>query len=243
MSSSEGFSKGRSPRYPRVSLNNAVGYARKLYDEAHRSAVDPDTAARLMGFRGKSGASAVALGAVRQFGLVDGLRGSLRISDVALRILQPVSAEEEEEARHEAAFRPEVFDSVLAHFEAELPRSDEPIKAYLIRTLGFSRAGAEDCVASLRKTLIELDEYRSEAPRSVSSPPASALTIVDAEPAPVAPQSRGQSHISNSGEKVYRIPLTRDCSAELQIVGEVTEAAIERLIRYIELMKDVWAES
>lgn len=241
MSTQEGFSKGRSPRYPRISLDSAIGYARRLYDEAHRSSVDPDTAARLMGFRGKSGASAIALGAVRQFGLVEGLRGSLRISDLAMRILQPVSAEEEEEARHEAAFSPEVFDTVVGYFQGEMPRSDEPMKAYLIRTLGFSRAGAEDCVTTLRKTLTELEDYRSSAPRG--APAEASVAPPAGELPPQTPVQQRHTQTGVNDEELIRIPLTRDCKAELRLVGKVSEPAIDRLISYIQLMKDVWAES
>ncbi len=188
-------SKARSPRYPRISLVDAIIYARRLYDEAHRSRVDADTAARLMGFAGKSGASAVALGAIRQYGLVDGLRGDLQISDLALKILQPLSKEEEVQAKHEAAFKPEVFDLLSAHFEGSFPRSDEPIKAHLIRSMGFSQAGANDCVASLRKTVEELerdDSYLSaQAPSPVPSEPSESPQVVPAQGAEGLAQTSG----------------------------------------------------
>jgi hypothetical protein len=238
MAAQDSLLKGRSPRYPRISLDSAIAYARRLYEEAHKSSVDPDTAARLMGFRGKSGASAVALGAVRQFGLVEGLRGTLKISDLALRILQPTSREEEQEARHEAAFKPEIFDAVLAHFEGELPRSDEPIKAYLIRTAGFSKAGAEDCIASLRKTLDEVGAQESIAPIQTLTSVTESETAANVVATPPVPSAS-----PDSKQELIRIPLTRDCIAELRLVGEVTSGAVERLIQYIELMKGVWAES
>lgn len=42
--------------------------------------------------------------------------------------------------------------------------------------------------------------------------------------------------------ELVRIPLTRDCTAELRLAGKVTSAAIDRLVQYIELMRGVWAE-
>lgn len=47
--------------------------------------------------------------------------------------------------------------------------------------------------------------------------------------------------LANHGQS-YRIPLTRNCNAELQFDGEVSTKAIDTLVRYIALMKDVWAE-
>ena len=116
-------SQGRSPRYPRFPLLASVNYARRLYDGAHRSTVDTLTAYRVMGFAGKSGASATALGATRQFGLVESANGGVRISDLGLSILQPSSDEEYSSALHQAAKQPQVFGQILSHFD-ELPRSD-----------------------------------------------------------------------------------------------------------------------
>lgn len=230
-------SKGRSPRYPRISLETAIGYARRLYDEAHRSQVDPDTAARLMGFSGKSGASAIALGAVRQFGLVDGLRGSLKVSDLAMKILQPSSVAEAEDARSECAFKPEVYDRLVGHFDGQLPRSDEPIKAHLIRVMGFSQAGAEECVGTLRRTLEELEAFSLTARREepVSAPPAESIETLSPHLAAAKPPETSQ------GELV-RIPLSKECTAELKLIGKIDRDSIDRLIQYIELMKGVWAE-
>lgn len=236
-------SKGRSPRYPRISLGDAIGYARRFYTEAHRARVDAETAAQLMGFSGRSGASAVALGAVRQYGLVDGLRGDMQVSELALKILQPVSREEEVEAKHEAAFRPEVFDALSAHFDGDFPRSDEPLKAHLIRSMGFSQTGAVECVSSLRKTLEEID--RSSGP--ATSEPAKAF-------APDVPVDGGAgesatveteiplAQTQSTQSELVRIPLSKSCTAELRLLGEIDQPSIDRLIQYIQLMRDVWAE-
>lgn len=240
----ESISKSRSPRYPRVSLETAIGYARRLYEEAHRSPVDSDTAFRLMGFSGKTGTSAVALGAVRQYGLVDGLRGVVKISDVALKILQPSSREEELEARHEAGFAPEAFTAILDQFAGELPRSDEAIKAYLIRTLNFSRAGAEECISSLRKTIVELEEFEGGAgiPVPKGAPETEHVERGETTSTPAAPAPLAVELQSAAQYELIRIPLTRECTAELRLVGRVSEPAIDKLIQYIELMKGVWAE-
>jgi hypothetical protein len=238
-------SKGRSPRYPRISLGDAIGYARRLYDEGHRAKVDADTAARLMGFSGKSGASAIALGALRQYGLVDGLRGDMQISDLAMRILQPMSRDEEDEAKLEAAFQPDVFDALSAHFDGEFPKSDEPIKAHLIRSMGFSQIGAGECVSSLRKTLedIERSSFQSVGRTlPVSSELIAASLDQDAQESYASPEHRPTVQAPDIQSELVRIPLSKSCTAELRLLGEIDQAAIDRLVQYIELMRGVWAE-
>ncbi|MEL7198118.1 MAG: hypothetical protein AAGL10_07360 [Pseudomonadota bacterium] len=241
-------SKGRSPRYPRISLGEAIAYARRLYDEAHTTKVDSDTAAILMGFRGRSGASAVALGAVRQYGLVDGLRGDLQISDLALEILQPVSTAEQAEAKSKSAFLPEVFGQLRAHFNGNFPRADEPIRAHLIRNMGFSQTGATDCIESLRKTLEEIESVAGWQPENVTEAKSEEESVADSSsqspkssegPKPAAQPSQEPEA---AGAETILIPLSKNCKAELRLLGEIDEAAINRLIQYIELMKDVWTE-
>lgn len=238
-------SRSRSPKYPRISLGDTITYARRLYVEAHKAKVDADTAVQLMGFSGKSGASSVALGAVRQFGLVDGLRGDIQISDLALRILQPVSRQEEEEAMLEAAMRPDVFDALSIHFERDFPKSDEPIKAHLIRTMGFSQPGAIECVSSLRKTLEEIERF-SVSPKDpglglIESATDSHSASWSSEPV-AAPEAVISTQITSAQEELVRIPLSKSCTAELRLIGDIDQTSIDRLVQYIELMRGVWAE-
>jgi len=231
-------SQGRSPRYPRFPLLASVNYARKLYDGAHRSTVDTLTAYRVMGFAGKSGASATALGATRQFGLVESSKGGVRISDLGLSVLQPSSDEEYISALHQAAKQPQVFEQILSHFD-ELPRSDEPIRSYLIRNLGFSKSGADDCIAALRETLGELPSKSGSqsTPESIDGP---RDFKGSQHQAPVRVPSIAESAhpLENS---VMRFPLTRDCEAELRFSGPLSAQALDRLGRHIELLKDVWS--
>lgn len=252
MATSFEISKGRSPRYPRIPLEDAIVHARALYEGAHRSAISSDTAYRVMGFNGKNGSSATALGAVRQFGLVDGLRGDLRISNLALRILEPSSREEYVSGVKEAAAQPEVFSALFDHFEGVIPKSDEPVRSYLIRSLNFSRSGADECIETLRRTLSDLEKQVPLLSSDVEEEQESAdgvlmentAVVVDRNASP-AQKAHSTINIADStvlSSDFVRIPLTRNCVAELRFSGPISGDAIQRLIKYIELMKDVWSE-
>jgi hypothetical protein len=238
--------QSRSPRYPRYDLQAAIAYAKRFYDGAHRSVVDTHTAYRVMGFAGKTGASATALGAVRQYGLVEAPRGGVRISSLGLQILEPANLEEYVDALHVAANQPTVFAQLTAHFEGDLPKSDEPIRAYLIRQLGFSKKGADECISSLRETFSFLES------QGVIHVPAGETVGVQPTVVEAVGQAHGQgvasaqslslpTHGSFSGDLVV-IPLTKDCRVEMRFQGDLSERALIKLVRYVELMREEWAE-
>jgi hypothetical protein len=246
---SSAISQTRSPKYPRIPLTEAISHARRLYDGVHRSTISADTAFRVMGYSGKTGASATVLGALRQYDLVNGLRGDISISDLALRILEPSSKRERSDAIMEAAHAPEAFRAIFAHFTGNVPKSDEPIRAFLIRTMGFGRGGAEDCIKSFRETQFQAEIERHEFPsdEEQAAPEDAVVDIKDIDWSTAKVLSPPEAAASVSPTCVplrefVRMPLSRDCFAELRFEGEITQVAIDRLVAYIELMKPIWVD-
>lgn len=230
-------SQGRSPRYPRYPLPAAIEYARRLYEGAHRSMIETHTAYRVMGFAGKSGASATALGAARQFGLIEGDRGAVRVSDLGMAVLEPSGPEEHTFALHTAANTPEVFEAILNHFDGEPPRSNEPLRSFLIRARGFSRSGADDCIASFRTTFAFVEDIDKIGEPTSADP----LTPAVGDVLPTSPGQEIGSPVGSNTE-VLRFRLTKDCLAELSLSGPPDALAFSRLIRHLELMREVWTE-
>ena len=228
----------RSPRYPSHSLDEAIEYVSRIYVGVHRSPIDPDTAYKLMGFAGKSGASATALGSIRQYGLIEGSGDNTKVSNLALSILEPESLYEKAQSIERAAFEPAVFNSTRDRFGGKIPPSDEPIRAYLIRELGFSKSGVDDCIRALRGTIsllpqvLDADNLEEEKDVEVNSPE-DEPTTTSLESAPLA---------SGPNSQYFRIPVSRECVAEITFKGALSAEAIERLIQHIQLMGDVWAE-
>ena len=230
----------RSPRYPSHALDEALAYVSRIYEGVHRSAIDSDTAYKLMGFAGKSGASATALGSVRQFGLIEGLGDNTRVSDLALSILEPESDSEKVVSMEKAAFEPAVFQSVRERFGGKVPPADEPIRAYLIRELGFSKSGVDDCIAALRKTISLLPQIIGGSTLDQTIQHGDTITesaIFEASDHPL------DSAPSRSQTQIFRLPISKECTAEISFIGKLDTAAIERLIQHVSLMKEVWAES
>ncbi|WP_336978719.1 hypothetical protein [Altererythrobacter fulvus] len=222
-------------------MSKAVGLAKRLYEGAHQSKIDADTAAKVIGYTSSSsGAGAGAIGALRQYGLVDGLRGDINISDLAMRILQPMDAEEHIAALHTAANYPEVFSQVLRQFPDELPKSDAPILAYLVRHLGFSQSGANEVVSVLRETFDELPDFPDDLDESEDEP----LPDVEVRVKQPSPADNSISSYPSGIEtdEVIALPLGSDCRAEIRFSGEVTRKTYDHLIRHLELLRETLFE-
>jgi hypothetical protein len=239
MLSDAGVTLNRSPRYPRYALPAAINYARKLYDGAHRALIDTDTAYRVMGFAGKSGASSSALGAVRQYGMIEAPKGGVKVSTLGLQILEPASQKEFVEGLRVASRQPTVFCQIIEHFGEPLPRSDEPIRAFLIRNREFSKSGADECIASLRESLTFVDDALGARAAQTEAEENQSISESVTEDRTLKSQARVDQR---SEDQSYRIPLTKECIAQLSFTGPISEQAFQRLLRHIELMREVWAD-
>lgn len=228
-------------------MGSALDHAKSIYQGAHRSAISSDTAYKLMGFSGKTGSSAAALGAIRQFGLVDGLRGDLKISALALSIFEPESIVEYGQAVEKAAFNPDIFQEINTQFGGRIPPADEPIRAFLIRGHDFSSAGANDCIAALRETLLEVERFTEI--RVVDGDEVAGENLVrtlepsvQSQSTPAMDAKELTSHDPSIPVRIAKLPLSKESEAEIRITGKITATGIDRLIAYLDVMKDAWLD-
>ncbi|WP_428628552.1 hypothetical protein [Sphingopyxis sp.] len=222
-------------------MDESLRHAEAIYHAVHRSSVDSATIYQLMGFSGKTGTSAKALGSLRQYGLIEGIGEKTRISDLALAILEPESASEKSSAIRTSSKSPDVFGEVLTRFDGRVPQADEAIRAFLIRELGFQKNSADECIKALRQSLAYADSFSRDSevspqPISVEAPP-----LTEIPPTP-EPDKEVQREVRSVDGELVIIPLTKECRAELRIVGKLNARAIKNLIRHIDLLADVWAE-
>lgn len=244
MSSLNAKDRTRSPRFPSQNLQDSLRLIKLVYDGVHRSPIDAETAYRLMGFSGKTGTSAKALATLRQYGLIEGMGENTRVTDLALAILEPASEEERARSIFAASRRPEVFGAVLERFDHRVPQADEPIRAYLIRELGFQKNSSDELIRVMRETFSFAESERALH----SQPDVSAESSIQAETLSGNASNSEQptlavsQAITDAPSQTASIPLTRESRAELKIYGPLNERAIRNLIRAIELLADVWED-
>jgi hypothetical protein len=148
----------RSPNYPALSLPDAIARAGNLYRELHTRGAPRENIARAMGYNTLNGASATAISALHKYGLLEGGRDNLRVSERALRILHPHSPEEKAEAIREAAREPQLFNDLAERFPGGF-RNEGLVQNYLIRS-GFAQSAVPAVISAYRETseMVEREE-------------------------------------------------------------------------------------
>jgi hypothetical protein len=239
------MSKQRSPNYPSFGLSDAVDAVKLIHEKEKRTAVPAAVVAKALGYNSLSGPARVKIAALKKYGLLEGDdRSGLKVSELTLHILFPASGEAENEAKREAALKPELFQDLYASFREG---SDEAIRSHLITKLGFAPAGAKQALAAFRDTLsfsgIDNSSYnassmsdKQQAANSNSSrPSASGFDFSGFFRGPA-----GANGTANAWTWTLSIP--RNVKAELRIAGEVTKADIGRLKKQIEFLETSFDE-
>lgn len=157
----------RSPRYPSISLGEAEELARKAYGSDGMNAMDREVAVKHMGYSSLNGASAQALASLKQYGLIsEAGKGMVRLTDLALDVIEPQSESAKRDALRQMAFRPDLFAGLRERFPGTVP-SESNLRAHLVRQQ-FTQAAIRNIVPAYLGTceyvasLSEPEKHRSE---------------------------------------------------------------------------------
>jgi len=234
---------GRSPNYPSFPLSEALERLKRLYSGIHTRAAEREVVAQNLGYKGLSGPSLSLIATLRRYGLLlpEG-KGRLRVSDRAVSIMElSRGATERAAAVKDAAFESALFSQLYADFGESLPK-DETLKHYLIKK-GFLPKAADEIIRIYRDN-IELVREETEA---YSDPmTASANASIARAPAALVTRPSGlaglemMERIVPEGSKVLRLNVGRDVEAHIVFNGPVTQEAIDKLAKLLEIQKDTF---
>lgn len=221
--------KERSPNYPSIGLGDAVDVVRALYVKEGRGMVPSEVAFKSMGYKSASGTAKSHLGAVRAYGLVEGTKGNVKISERGLVLMvMPATTPEYAAALRDAAIEPPIFREL---FESKPEASDETLRHHLILTKKFLEDAADRLIRVYRATLmlagLDKASYNEPKPAVLESSPvhgtSSAHMTLTAPPAE---------------REVHRWRLSPKAVADLVIEGELDLSALKRLKRYVSLLEE-----
>jgi len=164
----------RSPNYPSLSLPEALDKVRLIYQNQHTHGAPREVVVKSMGYAGINGASATAISALSKYGLLEGRGDEIRVSDRAMRFLNPLNDQERSEAIREAAKEPALFQELTEKFPGPLP-NEEVLRNYLIRN-GFAPAAVSGVILAYRETLAYVDR------EARGLPPVSSESVDEASP-------------------------------------------------------------
>jgi hypothetical protein len=219
------MAKHRSPNCPQIPFAEAIEKGRKVYEKEHTHPTARLVVAQDFGYKGLSGPSLALVGALRQYGILEGSGDALRISKDALAYYEMDDGPEKMQAIQRMIFAPALFEELHQQYGTKLP-SEGNLRHTLIAK-GFLPDTAED-VIEVYKANIELvageESGYSGADLKSENPPMSSLGN-----APPPPQK------STSGVQTYAFALSPDARAELSLRGRITPEDLELLRDHIEL--------
>ncbi len=148
---------GRSVSYPFISLEEAVGRARVLWENEGKNFAYVSAAVSHWGYAPKSSGGRQTVAALKAFGLVEDQGESegrqIRLTERALDILLEPDQSKKMQALRAAAISPKVYGELLNKWVAsELP-SDPTISAFLLREKDFNRNAVADFIKDFRANI------------------------------------------------------------------------------------------
>lgn len=172
----------RSPNFPAISLQDAIAKVKVLYEKDRRTSVSLKTVLTHFGFGEKlSGSTARVLSALRQFGLLDEVGGSYKVSEAAYHILSLSEASPDRlKAIQSCAKKPAIYRELLGNYLDGLP-SEAAMKDYLILEKKFNPGSVDTFLRVFRLSMefakIKTDGYNEVNPQSDPGGPSSELAV------------------------------------------------------------------
>jgi hypothetical protein len=250
--------RDRSPAYPIVPIETAL--ARLVEFDAHfkRSPARPEKVGDAWGIKAR-GHAARTLAALRYYGLLEHSNGgtAIAVSDEGRKFLRAQQEETKREVIKAAALRPKQIAKFWNEWGADRP-ADAACLDTLVLNNGFSEGGARDFLKVYDATI-------AYAKLSDSDKITSNLEYDEADDEPMQPLQDfspiGQPKPRPGGRSVHDNPegfpplaarknerelttglLAKDASFRLLVTGNVGVKEIERLIKKLELDKEILAD-
>lgn len=141
----------RSPRYPSMSLEDAIGHGRTIFDKDRRHPIAREVAAAHIGYKSLNGAADSALSSLMQYGILEKVaKGEVRVSQWTVDILHPDNPNQRSNAIRSAGESPVLFRALNERFAETIP-SNETLRSYLTRE-NFNDRAIGPVIAAYTKT-------------------------------------------------------------------------------------------
>lgn len=228
----------RSPSYPYINLKQAVELTAILYRTEGLNQTPATLALEHLDYSTTSSSGARVLSTLLQFGLLEEIgRGDdklVRVSDIAISILEAPDNDVQANALCEAALKPESHREVWERWklaENELP-SSQTMRYVLLKEVGFHTSAVDSFIDEFIETYeyAGLRNYRSReapsTPQAEVSQTASIVTDRILQPARQVPP----------GMKEHTIQLIGQPMARLILPHPITDRNLSHLIEWLRFM-------
>jgi hypothetical protein len=257
------MAKVRSPNFPLVDLGSAITAVGKIYAKESRGKFPQLSAAAHLGYSSINGRSLGMFAALRAYGLLEGRGDDLIVTPDAVALIEaPADSPDRAAALTRAFAGPPMFNRIQEQYPE--PPSETTLRWWLIQQ-GFTADGAEKAaqifldsrkLVTLNPTVYNGSTPDHEGGEQVGNAINSSLDDMmnqfmpfpgsgKDQAAPVPKGSVVQESIAMGvQERVLQSGmLSKTASYRVIVSGHVGETEIERLLRKLEMDKDILAES
>ena len=237
-------SRHRSPGYPGIGLEDAIKRAETLHREDGTVPVAVDVANDHWGYKASSSGGAVAVAALKKFGLLDdegsGPNRTVWLTERARRII--LDSENRDELIREAALSPSIHKALHERYPDRLP-SRQVLKRYLLVERRFNERSVDDFINQFIATLQfagigdpdTLSENRADKEERQEQP---AMAAVEAPPTPSPDLERAPATVPvDSGLRVLALPISRRQEAILHVPSNLDESGWDQMLAVLNAMK------
>jgi hypothetical protein len=230
----------RSPRSPFITLRKAIERADEFFRDHDRHAVRVDTATACWGYGAKSSGGRQTIATMILYELMQvsgsGQDRKVQLTENAWRYLVDERPEHRDPLLAKFALAPKVLSELWRVWGTKPPRDAECLRQ-LRSQRGFTETAASEIIA-IYKYNIAFAKLAGSAPLPPSAEDKEALSYESS----VSPIKKGEVKAAAGERELTTGLLSKDASFRLIVSGQVGVKEIERLIRKLELDKEILAD-
>ncbi len=143
----------RSPGYPMIGLEEAIGKARILWDKDKKNIMPSESVYAHLGYRHLGGYGARVIAAMKKFGLISESKKGIVLTEYAIDLmLHDSTSEEYISVVKEIALKPSIYEKLFNEYNGVLP-SDHTIRIKLIKEYNFNSEKVDEFIEKFRETI------------------------------------------------------------------------------------------
>jgi hypothetical protein len=227
------MSNQRSPNCTQISFLEAIEKGRLVYSKEYTHPAARVVVAQSLGYSGINGRSLSVIGALRQYGILEGTGDEQRISDDAVSYYVLDEGPDRQAAMMRMMFNPPFFAQIQSEFGSSLP-SESNLKHYLMKQ-GFLPEAAENVIKVYRENMRLVDEMPPRYTGIGEEPMGAAMTWIGNKAQSIEHVVPAVRNVTTEPTWSQSFQLSKGTKADLVIKGDVTKEGLALLKTYIEL--------
>ncbi len=225
------MAKQRSPNCPHIGFTQAAEKGRTVYQKEHGHPAAKSVIATDLGYSTLNGSSLTMIGALRQYGILEGSGEAMRVSEDAIAYFELDDGEEKRAAAQRMAFRPALFAEMQQQFGNVIP-SDGNLRHWLVKR-GFLPNTAGEIIRVYRENIGLFFGGESAYSEGAQKPEERHIPMQAA--AQIAPTRTPDPGGIGPAVQTFSFPLSPEGRAELSLRGRIGPDDLELLRQHIEL--------